>query len=1447
MLMFVATTLLLFPASGAYAVDTDGDGIDDELDNCINAANGPLIPDAGGNSQLDTDGDGFGNICDPDFNGNTVVDPGDFSLIKSLLGSPTSPNQDLNGNGAVDPADFSITKSFLGQPPGPSCITTTGCVQAQNPTARGDSYATPQGDPLSVPATRLSGVLYNDFDPQNDPLTAVNLNTTGTLGSVTLGPDGSFTYIPPAVIAPTGPQTIDDTFTYQASDGTNLSDVATVNVRVVPKQTDFKFMMNYELGMHCTGFEFAYCCVLPVYNSIVAQVVKPEPATGVIQSADDMAKLLEADPNLGRNLDVLGRETVLRDPTLVGAGSGTFPKYVVKYWHEAQSRNDGQGKPQVGNPALQATLPGYLDSRTLISDVEGNSLLSWNTRADAVARNVDGSLMLGGSECTNPADATTPPFTTCAAINVMQGDGDYGTLGGTFGVPVDNYQNAIWNHLYIYADTEGTRLCANDTTVQCHDDADCAAVGGVCGDSTEANKVRLGLDVDYPTNFGPGGHPMGPVSGGAYDNDRAVLTFSEDTGTVVYTQMKLVENLPITLTSPRMWEALGLPLTPFEDTLGFFADPGLVDEDSIRPYVQMTAQLHDAICAADGSCVAGPAVIGSTGQPVQGFGDAPIDIPNCERCHSAFDAPNSPNVTGEPEADLVQLEIDFWKAFYDIDVGAGDADWYARLKGAAISILAVHDTDHNTRFLANFPAVAPVPAGTPFSPATELGGLSEPFPNAPAVCIDPVLKTPTTVACASHAQCETAVGAGSVCDLPQNTRIGHDSVLCHKCHADNVIAVVKSADCGPNGTSTDANGVVTSCAGELIPALSQSLHHNHRSVSEGGPIVFNDGLGRDGSCQGCHPAHRSDGVMDDYPITLEGNNIAFSPVFDATKDNRLAQGGCFVGRDVHSNPLKDVDATTPNHMNVVGQYLRDNVVADAGEFRGIWCTNCHTQLGQEMWKQENVADLINGLGACAGDGVAGLGPDTFCSVNADCDTAPGNGVCALNNVRTAATIPDLALALNTTVAQVESWLDPKDPAIDPDLPLSGLGARANDDTYAIWRPDTGLCDYVVQYVTGTPIDPAFDGAVATIEVVIGNGVGACSLPGAVGAQIDCGPVNGGPAFQVCVTPDADGDPTVNVLPPAFCTTPDCVATGQASLDAATGGSCTLAAGDNCAVPVPFSTSTITTASDGRDHWLAPGEPHCADCHAAPYVEQSGNINAFAPFNYPRKASLMRYSRGHQDITCQGCHESIHGLYPVTPTIDNTSYAQAAALNHDGTHGPLKCGTCHQVDGSGIPTLVCGPGDTAGKCDGGPGIQYAGAPIEGDIDASTSWAHTFTDEASPLAAGGLCTNCHGDESGGICGVGENCQGWLEHSMEGRVTRTLMDKTEIEANGSVFTTTNGINGVCTGCHGNESGNVSCNNREWKEHLTEGRVAQSVWEQVTALLAAGQPAADGTLCGW
>jgi mono/diheme cytochrome c family protein len=114
------------------------------------------------------------------------------------------------------------------------------------------------------------------------------------------------------------------------------------------------------------------------------------------------------------------------------------------------------------------------------------------------------------------------------------------------------------------------------------------------------------------------------------------------------------------------------------------------------------------------------------------------------------------------------------------------------------------------------------------------------------------------------------------------------------------------------------------------------------------------------------------------------------------------------------------------------------------------------------------------------------------------------------------------------------------------------------------------------------------------------------------------------------------------------------------------------------VAVPYDAAT-----HGRDYWLAPGEPHCADCHAAPFVESMGG-GAF-PIDQPGKYALMRYSKGHSGISCQGCHESTHGLYPVNPEIDSTAYQQAELLNPDNTHGPVKCGACHKVNNHGVPS------------------------------------------------------------------------------------------------------------------------------------------------------------------
>ena len=1138
------------------------------------------------------------------------------------------------------------------------------------PVSRGDTYGTPVGKTLTVQRSRVSGVLYNDFDV--DPTTNESLGNAGLTavkvsnpahGALSLASDGSFTYTPDG----TQGQNDNDSFTYQARDGDgNLSDVTKVNIHIESDQPDFKIMMNYELGMHCTGFEFSYCCVLPPYNSILAQVVKPQ--NGVLPATNaDFPRLLTADPEEG--LDGLGRETVLRDYD----SDGTIHKYYLEYFHDAQPRREGN------SPGTQTS--------TLISAAEGNSLLYWNTPYDSAQVDTDGSI-------TNvPGKLVTGWYG--GLNNVVLGNGDYSD-------PTDNFANGWLNHFYIYADLEGSNPAHT---------------------SLERDKIRLGvtngpMGVVYPANSGAALQPLGPTGNGTpFDN---VLTFSGDTGTVVYTQMKVLENLPIMLTAPRIWEALGMPLTPFEDSINFFADPGAVDEDKIRPYVAMKARLRYANCnEATGNCTKGAPVIGSNGQPVIGFGTAPIDIPNCERCHSApaYKADGvTPNVNspayvrrqngpdpyygpaGETLEAMVALEYNYWNMYYQINPALGDSDWYSRLKGAAISIEVMHDYDVGTDFTWSYPvADGDNPLGLP------------PFKAA----------------------------------IVQNTRMGHESVICQKCHADNVIAVVKSAGIG----------------GFVVPPISEAIHDTHRNKTEGGMITFNDSLGRDGGCQGCHPAHRSDGAMDKYPITLGGDSA------NADGDNRLNQGGCFVGRDVHSNPLKDVDgAETPAHLNAVGQWLADNVFHNQSgggsdtETRGIWCTNCHTQLGQEIWRHEDCNDLIHG----------------------DC----------ISNPRGEPTLDAVAAAVGLSTQQAINYLDPKVDGFD----------RTSDQTHAIWNPNIP------------------DANVATIEVT--------------------------QAGTPVVTQDGDEDPSVNIL--SFCTTDDCVA--KINAHKSDQGQWRYPANPfintaNKAAAVPFS-----AADDARDHWLAPGEPHCADCHAAPYTEQSGNITAYPPFNYPAKASLMRYTRGHQDLSCQACHESIHGLYPVSPAIDTTSYAQAAALNADGSHGPLKCGTCHAVDANGIPNWI------DGQFSGGGAI---GSQINGDFDNAVTWAHTYTAEANVLNT--TCQNCHGvngDFGSAFVNTHSTTAQWtkvashssmfLKHAMNGWASRQMMDKAEILVNGVV---TGPAQGACTACHDNNEDHTpvlaseGCdldNEPTWYQHLSQGRVAESVWEAVS--LDQTQ-----TRCGW
>jgi len=99
--------------------DSDGDGISDDADNCVQVPNGPLLPDAGGNVQRDTDGDGFGNACDTDLDNNGVANQADTALLRAAFGS-SGPHADFNGDGVVNAVDNGLFRARFGLPPGPA-------------------------------------------------------------------------------------------------------------------------------------------------------------------------------------------------------------------------------------------------------------------------------------------------------------------------------------------------------------------------------------------------------------------------------------------------------------------------------------------------------------------------------------------------------------------------------------------------------------------------------------------------------------------------------------------------------------------------------------------------------------------------------------------------------------------------------------------------------------------------------------------------------------------------------------------------------------------------------------------------------------------------------------------------------------------------------------------------------------------------------------------------------------------------------------------------------------------------------------------------------------------------------------------------------------------------------------------------------------------------------
>ncbi|MCU1694689.1 MAG: hypothetical protein JWR34_752, partial [Mycobacterium sp.] len=152
----------------------------------------------------------------------TVVNPGTITTTHGTVslaadGSFTyTPTANYSG---TDSFSYTATDGLAVSAPATVTITITAVNDA--PVSVDDTASTTEDHPVS------GNVLTNDTDVDSGTLTVVSPGTiTTTNGTVTLAADGSFTYTPTANFFGT------DSFSYRATDGTTVSDLATVTITI---------------------------------------------------------------------------------------------------------------------------------------------------------------------------------------------------------------------------------------------------------------------------------------------------------------------------------------------------------------------------------------------------------------------------------------------------------------------------------------------------------------------------------------------------------------------------------------------------------------------------------------------------------------------------------------------------------------------------------------------------------------------------------------------------------------------------------------------------------------------------------------------------------------------------------------------------------------------------------------------------------------------------------------------------------------------------------------------------------------------------------------------------------------------------------------------------------------------------------------------------------------
>ncbi len=226
---------------------------------------------------------------------------------------------------------------------------------------------------------------------------------------------------------------------------------------------------------------------------------------------------------------------------------------------------------------------------------------------------------------------------------------------GTMNEPGDNIAKYVWNHLFIYKDLKGT----------------------LPESASRSSRLRIGKEIPVNIDSGPSGKS---IAGGLMDYA------GRNGGNIVFTDSLIpgIKNIPLKLTSSFLWDALGLPLTAFNDSRRRGSIRTVTDRD-FQPYQYAMVQIRDGKGKP----------LTARGKQVEFFGTEPVDIANCSHCHSGQG--RAARLSRESGLALFDKEYAYWKKNYP-DV----TEYMARIAAASINVLELHDRNHKTAFLSEY-------------------------------------------------------------------------------------------------------------------------------------------------------------------------------------------------------------------------------------------------------------------------------------------------------------------------------------------------------------------------------------------------------------------------------------------------------------------------------------------------------------------------------------------------------------------------------------------------------------------------------------------------------------------------------------------------------------------------------------------------------------------------